>query len=190
MTFPCSGHCLPVTPICMVIPLHKTKTLSNPLDILDDLLEASDYSFTRETKTRLHFTCGGKQGEYDFVLEWNADHNALKSTVIIKATQNSERDILETAIALANETAWRGFFMTDGVGNSLFKSILQLEGSGDGKILMMVEDSIDHAIAEVDRFCISLAITDMEDSDQDLFDNEDWSLENLTLMFSETKGSA
>lgn len=174
----------------MVIPLHKSAEATNPLDTLEELLEASSYEFTRETKSRLHFNCGGKQGDYDFVLEWNDDHHALKSTVIIKATQNSDREILEAAVALANETAWHGFFIVDGVGNSLFKSILQLKGLGEGKVLMMVEDAIDRSIAEADRLCLSLAISDMDDAHQGLFENEDMSLDNLTLMFSETKGSA
>ena len=171
-------------------PSLYNKAAPNPLDMLEELLEASDYNFHRETKSRLQFLCAGKQGDYEFVMEWNAEFQAIKCTVIVTATKNTERDILDTAVLLANETAWQGFFMIDGVGNSLYKSILKLDSQSDAQLLLNVEQAIDHAIIECDRFCISLALSD-NDNYQDLFDEEgDWSVENLSLMFSDTKGNA
>lgn len=161
----------------------------NPLDDLEELLEASLYEYHRETKTRLQFVCGGKQGDYDFILEWNSNYNAIKCSVIIKATKKTPRDMLEKAINLANDVAWKGFFVMDGVGNSVFRSLVKLDDKTPSKILILVEDAIDNAISEADRFCISLALSN-DNEYQELFPDEDWSLDNLTLMFSDVKGNA
>jgi hypothetical protein len=165
--------------------------LKNPLDVIEDMLEASDYAHNRESKTRLHFSCEGKQGGYDIALDWNVEFKAVKLSGIIKATQNIHRDVLDTAVELANETAWNGFFMVDGAGNSLFKTIIEIGDKTPAQTLMSIEDVIDKAISEMDRFCVSLALSDSDLSYQDLFsDDEDWSIDNLNLMFSDIKGNA
>lgn len=161
----------------------------NPLDEFEELLEASPYDYSRINKNRLHFECAGKQGEYSVMLEWNADMMALKCSLIIDNTQKIARDVLDNAVAQANEVAWHGFFIIDGVGNSVFKCILNLIDIQNEKMLFVIEDSIDNAIAEADRFCISLALSN-DNASQKLFPDNDWDVENLTLMFSDMKGSA
>jgi hypothetical protein len=164
-------------------------TTDNPLDEFEELLEASPYEFQRINDNRLHFECTGKQGEYSVILEWNADMMAMKCSLIIGHTQKIARDILETAVITSNESAWHGFFTIDGVGNSVFKSLAHMADIHQDKMVFALEDVIDNAIAEADRFCISLALSNDNES-QKLFPDNDWDVENLTLMFSDMKGSA
>lgn len=171
-----------------LLPLHETS--NNPLDEFEELLEASPYEFNRINKNRLHFECAGKQGEYSVMLEWNTDMLALKCSLIIDNTQKISRDILDSAVMQSNEMAWHGFFIIDGVGNSVFKCLLNLSDVTNEKMLFTIEDAIDNAIAEADRFCISLALSKNDDSQKLFPENDEWDVENLTLMFSDMKGTA
>ena len=166
------------------------QSIYNPLNEFEDLLESSGYDYQRVTKTRLHFTCDGKQGCYDIALEWNEEAKVVKISLIITATRSIPRECMERCIAQTNESAWHGFFLLDGVGNTVFKVLVQYADLQQNEIIEAMETGIDSAIREADRFSVSLALTDKKDVPS-LFQNDDeWTLENLTLMFSETKGNA
>lgn len=173
----------------MIIPLHKTAEPQNPLNVLEDILEAAGYEFDRVSISRLQFTCSGKQGDYQMVLEWNDDMQVIKSSMIINSTQNIDRDQLMRSIEALNETSWHGFFIVDGVGNSIFKSLVNVEGKADDMSVFSIEDMIDKAVIEADRLCITLALSDSE-THFDLFGQDEPNVENLELLFSDTKGNA
>lgn len=172
-----------------VVSLAQPQTPFNPLDDFEDMIEASGYDYDRATRSRLHFNCSGKQGDYAMMLEWNADVEVIKCSLIIEATQKTDSELLQSAIAQSNETAWHGFFLVDGVGNSIFKSLIPLSDASEEKAMFIIEEGIDSAMKEADRFCVSLALSHNKSSD-DLFSQDDYDLENLTLMFSDTKGNA
>ena len=162
----------------------------NPLDDFEDLLESSAYDYDRATKTRLHFNTRGRQGDYGLMLEWNEDARIIRCSLVITATQSIPRDVLETCVLQANESAWHGFFVLDGVGNSIFKSLIQYLGKNEDQTMMMIEDAIDAAVSEADRYSISLALSDNEQSPGLFGQDEEFTLDNLTLMFADMKGSA
>lgn len=167
------------------------KSENNPLNEFEDLLESSGYDYDRVTKNRLHFDCDGKQGAYGIMLEWNEDAKAIKCSLVISATKKLPKDTMERCLTQANEGAWHGFFMLDGVGNTVFKTLVQYQEMTGTEIIEAMEVSIDSAIREADRFSISLALSNDNDDVPSLFHKDDeWSLENLTLMFSEPKGNA
>ncbi len=172
-----------------VIPIHKPSLDDSPLDLLEDLLEASHYDFDRVSRTRLEFACSGKQGDYSMVLEWNVDMRVVKSSLIISGTQKTDKNQLNKAVEALNETSWHGFFMIDGVGNSVFKTLINLEDQNQELSIFTIEDMIDKAVHEADRLCITLALGN-KDSHIDLFNDNDYEFENLELLFSDTKGNA
>lgn len=162
----------------------------NPLDNFEDLLEVSSYEFDRIGRDRIHFSCSGKQGDYKIMLEWNADVGAIKLNLIISSTQSCDLDRLEKTASVINEGAWHGFFMIDGVGNSIFKTILKIETTSPEKTLYDMENSLDNAILEADRFSLMMSLT-QDNQSQNLFTIEDDNeIETLNLMFSNTKGNA
>ena len=166
------------------------KIESNPLNEFEDMLESSGYDYDRVTKTRLHFECEGKQGSYGIMLEWNDNSNIIKCSLVITATKSIPQEMLITCISQANESAWHGFFIIDGVGNSVFKSLFQYNDLSLNDTIDGLEKTIDSAIKEADRFSISLALSNDNEMPSLFQKDEDWTLENLTLMFSETKGNA
>lgn len=161
----------------------------NPLDDFEDLIELSGYDYDRATISRLHFNCSGKHGDYAIMLEWNADAHIIKCSLVIGATQKTNSQTLNDTIIRANELAWHGFFMVDGVGNSIFKSLFSLSDTDHDKSMFVIEEGIDAAMNEADRFCVSLALSN-NDSHDNLFSDDNQDLENLSLMFSDIKGNA
>jgi hypothetical protein len=162
----------------------------NPLDNFEELLEVSSYDYDRVSRDRLHFSCSGKQGDYKIMLEWNADVSAIKLNLVISSTQSCDLDRLEKTASVINEGAWYGFFMIDGVGNSIFKAILKVEAVSPEKTLYEMENSLDNSILEADRFSLMMSLT-QDNQSQNLFTIEDDNeIETLNLMFSNTKGNA
>jgi len=158
----------------------------NPLDDFENLIEASTYDYDRINKFRLHFECSGKQGTYLVILEWNDDVNIMKCSLVIDTRMILDSDIIEKSLLNANESAWHGFFILDGVGNTIYKMLIDLSNDTHEKSMFMIEDSIDKAVLEADRFSISCALT----HNKNLFPDEVDELETLNLMFSDVKGSA
>lgn len=163
----------------------------NPLDEMEDLLDASDYVFDRETHNRLSFTCDTKLSSYMMVLEWHAEFEAIRFSIVMREGKDLNRDHVNLALEKANAVAWHGFFVVDGVGHIIFKSLVSMKDHDDSiEFIEALENKIDHGIEEVERLSISLGLHEINHSD-DLFDlsNED-SVENLLLMFSDPKGNA
>jgi len=175
-----------------IVPLTKTPVPPfNPLDDFEELIEASGYDYERATLSRLHFNCSGKHGDYNIMLEWNGDVDVIKCSLIIIATQNTDTVKLNEAIMKANESAWHGFFLIDGVGNSVFKNLVSIEVDNQNRSIFIIEESIDNAISEADRLCLSLALSGDKDNNDDLFSNHsETDLDKIELLFSDIKGNA
>lgn len=170
-----------------VVPFSKNDNDDfNPLDQFEDLIEASGYDYDRATLTRLHFNCSGKHGDYSVMLEWNEDVDVVKCSLIVNATQKTPSDKLESAVMTINESAWHGFFMIDGVGNSVFKILIPMIGIAHERSMFAIEESIDNAVHDADRLCIALALSN-DESHLDLFNHDE---NELDLLFSDIKGNA
>ena len=172
-----------------VVPFPQ-KNDKNPLNDMEDLLEASGYSHNRESETRLSFMCESRQTCYTIILEWHTEFDAVKCTVILQDCKDMNREIIEVALEKSNQAAWHGFFMIDGVGNISFKTIVKKTEECPIATMATIEDTIDKAIEEVDRIYITLCVDHNDDNSDGMFPDDEWKIENLTLMFSEPKGNA
>lgn len=172
-----------------VIPF-PTESKYNPLDDMEDLLESSAYDFTRNTQNRLSFLCESKQSRYTIMLEWHEEFSAVRCSVVMEDAQDVCAQTVELAMEKANETAWHGFYIRDGVGNVAFKSLVKLPDDCPITSITAIEDSIDRGIEEMDRLYVSLSLgRDSVDGDT-MFPDDEWKVENLALMFSDPKGNA
>ena len=168
--------------------LKSQKQNTNPLDIFEDLLEASQYRFERQNRFRLSFDCNGKRGDYNIILEWNDDMRALRIHVVMPQTQNRDQQSLLQHIEKANESLWRGYFAVDGVGNTIFKNVIELGSYGDNAIIQDIEAILEDSMDEVDRLWVVLGLSDKKSDD--LFADTHWDVENLSLLLSDPKGNA
>ena len=160
----------------------------NPLNDMEDLLESSGYSHNRETENRLTFLCESKQSCYTVILEWHVEFEAVKLSVILQDCKDLDESIIQQALETANQSAWHGFFMRDGVGNIAFKSIVKLVDDCPIASMGLIENAVDKGIEEADRLYIALSL-DSADNDS-MFTDEEWEVENLALMFSDPQGNA
>ncbi len=173
----------------IISPLNQDNDNTNPLDQFEEVLEASNYTFDRLGENRIHFKCHGNQSDYTVMLDRNADANIVKLGLVIAQTQSCDKSKLDHVIMQANESAWHGFFMVDGVGNTIFKALIQCDELSMEVSLFLIQDMIDQAMKEADRFYITLAITN-DNGVASLFQNEDHDVDRLNLLFSDIKGNA
>lgn len=172
-----------------MVDLKNIAETDNPLDLFEDLLEVSSYDYQREGRARLSFSCLGKGGDYYITLEWNEEVKAMRCSLILTTTKNLDTEKLNLQIALLNEGLWDGYFMIDGVGNSVFKTMKDVSSTAPNHMLCDIEEMIDRAVEEMDRLAIILNInpssnTDLFDSD---FKDED---ETLSLLLRDPAGNA
>ena len=175
----------------MSVIAFPTADQYNPLDDMEDLLESSAYDYKRETESRLQFLCESKQSRYTIILEWHFEFNAVRCSVVMEDARTLSDVFIETMLEKANESAWHGFYIRDGVGNISFKSLVKMIDDCPVKSITAMEDCIDRGIEEVDRLYLSLALDKhKQDQDASMFPEEEWKVENLALIFSDPKGNA
>lgn len=165
----------------------------NPIDELEDVIEAAGYDFNREGNYRIRFLCAGDQDSYDSVIEWNADAGIFKLSAFLTATKKRDDDAVTHAIDFMNETSWTGIFGLDGVGNTIFRMLVSHEQAGDhAPDLEWLEDHINVMIREVDKFLILLSLSSdtVAAADPMMFADEVNSVETLDLLFMQPKGTA
>jgi hypothetical protein len=168
----------------------NTDKAYNPLDEMEDLLDASEYTYARDTENRLSFECESKHSKYSVILEWHTEFTAIRCSIIMCDTQKTDRVILDMAVENANQAAWHGFFIIDGVGNTVFKTLISVKDEDPVSAISMIEDKIDNGIEDMDRIFISMGISKSQNDSDGLFADDDWNIENLALMFSDVKGNA
>lgn len=173
-----------------ILRFPATMDHHNPLNDMEDLLESAGYEHTRESDNRLRFLCESKYSCYAIILEWHVEYDAVRCSVVMHDCTKIDDSVAETAIDSANAGAWHGFFMRDGVGHIAFKTIVKLSEDCPIACMGMIEDAIDRAIEEADRLYMALSLDTMRDTHETMFPDDDWRVENLTLMFSDPKGNA
>lgn len=91
-----------------------TLNVYNPLDSVEDLLIANDWSYERLTNEELFIKMAGEYAEYDIVLQWLEPYGALK--VCCRMKQQLPDNKVGEAILVSNEInhdLWTGHFSLD-----------------------------------------------------------------------------
>ncbi len=133
--------------------VERGPTHSNPLDLVEEIVSAHDWPFERAGEEELVAQIAGRWGDYRLFFAWHADLSALQFSCAldVKVPETKRRAVVEL-LALMNESLWAGHFdlcATEGV--PLFRHNLLLRGAG-GATVEQLEDLVDIAITEGDRF--------------------------------------
>ncbi len=126
---------------------------SNPLDLVEEIVTAHDWSFERAGDDELVAQLTGRWGDYRLFFAWNSEMSALQFTcsLDLKVPGNKRRMVVEL-LALINESLWAGHFeLSASEGVALFRHSLLLRGAG-GASVEQLEDLVDIALTEGDRF--------------------------------------
>ena len=126
---------------------------SNPLDVMEQIVAANDWAFDRRSAREMAAEAPGKWCDYGLHFAWRADISALSfaCTFDMKIPPDARPKLFEL-LSLANERLWIGHFGLQGEdGTPVFRHAVLLRGA-PGASAESLEDMVDIAMAECERF--------------------------------------
>jgi hypothetical protein len=132
---------------------------SNPLDLLEELVSANNWTFERASEAELAVQVTGSWADYHIWSVWHEELRAMSFAChfdcrVPAAKRASVLDLL----ALFNENLWLGHFdYSHGEGRVFFRHTVPLRGT-QGASVEQLEDLMDTAVAECERFYPALQL--------------------------------
>ncbi len=126
---------------------------SNPLDVLQELVDANQWAFDRVTDAEMVIELSGRWSDYRMFVAWHQEHNAiyLSCRVDTRLPTQKRADLVEL-LALINEKLWLGHFdLCSEEKVPVFRHTVLLRGAA-GVSVEQLEDLVDIAFSECDRF--------------------------------------
>ena len=126
---------------------------ANPLDVLEQIAVANDWHFDRRSEAEMAAEAPGKWCDYGLYFSWSQEISAMHFTCAFDLkVPEKRRGALYELLALANEKLWIGHFgMDSDDGMPVFRHSVLLRGT-QGASAESLEDMIDIAITESERF--------------------------------------
>ena len=129
------------------------ETAVNPLDMVEKLALANDWSFHRESEEELAAEISGQWCHYKLWFGWHPELGVMHlSCALDMKVQVKKRSPIYALLAMANEKLWLGHFdlWTDENLPVFRHAVLFRDGIGAGREL--IEDLVDIAVSECERF--------------------------------------
>lgn len=125
----------------------------NPLDLAEELFEAREWLFDRPEDGELVAEIAGSWCNYRVWCSWQPDLEVMIFSCAFDSRVPDKSDkVLFPLLASVNERMWLGHFDLCSQEHIItFRHALLLRG-GNGATLQQIEDLIDIAITECDRF--------------------------------------
>ena len=129
------------------------ETASNPLDIMEQIVIANDWTFDRRSESEMAAEVPGSWCDYGLLFNWSQEISAMHFTCAFDLkVPEKHRAALYELLALANERLWIGHFgMETEDGMPVFRHAVLLRGA-PGASAESLEDMVDIAITECERF--------------------------------------
>lgn len=126
---------------------------ANPLDIMEQIVIANEWSFDRRNETEMAAEVPGSWCDYGLFFNWSQAISAMHFTCAFDLkVPEKHRAALYELLALANERLWIGHFGMDTEdGMPVFRHAVLLRGA-PGASAESLEDMVDIAITECERF--------------------------------------
>jgi hypothetical protein len=131
----------------------EIETGPNPLDVLEQIVSANDWAFERRSDSEMAAEAPGRWCDYGLFFNWSHEISAMHFTCAFEMKVPAKRrNALYELLALANERLWIGHFALDADdGIPVFRHAMLLRGTS-GASSESLEDLMDIAIAECERF--------------------------------------
>lgn len=157
-------------------------SLANPLDLAERILSEREWVYDRSEHQELYADFAGNYCNFFITLTWHEAFGALTfSCAMDTRIPPKARDKLYPLLAKANRKLWLGHFdMAEDTQNLEFRYAMMLKGVG-GVSLQQLEDLLDIAITECERFYPAFQSLIWGDKDAD---------EVLHMVLLETQGEA
>jgi hypothetical protein len=133
--------------------VQTTRSSANPLDLLEEIVSANDWLHDRASDGELAAEVSGKWCDYRLFFVWREDNSALHLSCCfdVRIPDDKRREVHEL-LATINEKLWLGHFEVSSEDDiPLFRHTSLLRG-GPGASVEQLEDLIDIALSECERF--------------------------------------
>ncbi len=135
------------------ISSEQSSSLANPLDLLEELVDANEWPFDRPTKAELVIEIAGRWSDYRLFFAWQEEMSAiyLSCRMDMRVPAAKRMGVAELLLAV-NEKLWLGHFdLCSDESVPIFRHTLLLRGSS-GISAEQLEDLVDIAASECERF--------------------------------------
>ena len=135
------------------------EALSNPLDTLEELVSANDWTFDRHSECELMVQVGGRCCDYHMYIVWDRNMNAMfVSCRLDQRIPETKRGEIFELLASVNEDLWLGHFdFVREDGTTMYRHAIPMRGT-TGLSAEQLEDLVDVAIQECERFYPALQL--------------------------------
>lgn len=125
----------------------------NPLDLLEELVSANEWTFERPTDTEMMVEVEGRWCGYYLLFVWRGDVGAICfSCHFDQKIPAQSWPLVYQLLGRFNETLWLGHFdLTSDEGMVMFRHTVLLRGAR-GASVEQLEDLVDTAVGECERF--------------------------------------
>jgi len=125
----------------------------NPLDNVEDILHAHNWSFNRMTDEELIVEVTGKSGNYRLFFIWQEDMSALQLCIQLDLEiMDNNFESAQKAIFAMNESLWMGHFDIPKSNNKpSYRYNCLLRGTARQNSSELIEDMVDIALAQCER---------------------------------------
>ncbi|MBV9862535.1 MAG: YbjN domain-containing protein [Alphaproteobacteria bacterium] len=126
---------------------------ANPIDLVEEIVIANDWAHDRASDEEMIVEIGGRWCDYRLFFVWQEEISALHfSCSFDMKVPKGRRPAVYELLALANERMWLGHFDVSVEDNSpAFRHAVLLRGAL-GASVEQVEDLVDIALSECERF--------------------------------------
>ncbi|PZQ43878.1 MAG: hypothetical protein DI551_11245 [Micavibrio aeruginosavorus] len=128
--------------------------VSNPLDSVEDILHANEWTFDRMTEDELTVQITGKMGEYTLQFHWQEEYSAMRFSCLFDLDIKLEAlDEAAKTMTSINSGLWLGHFdMHEKSQTPCFRHTTLFRGQTHTSGAEHIEDLVDIALAECERF--------------------------------------
>jgi hypothetical protein len=135
------------------LTVDTSENRSNPLDVLEELVDANEWRFDRNSAEEMVVELSGRWSDYRLFFMWQEDLSAISFSCLIDLRVPAHRRaaFLEL-LGGVNEKLWLGHFdLSAEEPVPIFRHTVLLRGVG-GVAVEQLEDLVDIAISECERF--------------------------------------
>lgn len=139
--------------------LSEQDRRGNPLDLLEEFMNAHGWPYERANDSELLVEVEGRWCDYTLCFLWHPEAAALLFTCHFDhKVPFAKRSAVCELLAAVNETLWLGHFDVAGDENvPIFRHSLPLRGQSSASVEQL-EDLVDTALAECERFYPALQL--------------------------------
>lgn len=133
--------------------VETTVSAHNPLDIVEEIVNANEWPFERSSDDELIVEIGGRWCDYRLYFVWQPDVSAMQfSCQFDMKVQHGRRNSINDLLAAVNARLWLGHFDVCAEEHTpMFRQTMLMRGARAASVEQL-EDLVEIALSECERF--------------------------------------